>query len=53
MTMRSRSVIGDVRETENKLPAREDTYTRVRRAIDEALAELDQITLTDRQCDSV
>ena len=51
--MRSRSLIGEILEIETKTPAREDTYTRVRRAIDEALAELELVgrrdELTDRR----
>jgi hypothetical protein len=45
--MRSRTLLGDVHQDLQK-PARPDTYERVRRTLDEALAEL-QLPVIERE----
>jgi hypothetical protein len=45
--MRSRSLLGDVHQ-DLQQPARPDTYERVRRTLDEALAEL-QLPVIERE----
>ena len=45
--MRSRTLLGDVHQ-DLQQPARPDTYERVRRTLDEALAEL-QLPVIERE----